>query len=77
MDYIVADNIKALCDKDNLKDAKEQELVKQELVKFLTYYLDLKKGKNSLANVTDIVSKDGEFRVKATNYPFERDVAGE
>ena len=76
MDYKIPDDIKSLCDKDSLKDRKEQEIVKKEIVKFLTYYLDFKKGKNSLANVTDIVSKDGEFRVKATVYPFERDVAG-
>lgn len=76
MDYKIPDNIKGLCEKENLSDPKEQELVKQELVKFLIYYLDLKRGKNSLANVTDIVSKDGEFTVKGTVYPFERDVAG-
>ncbi len=76
MDYKIPDNIKALCKKENLSKPDEQELVKQELVKFLEYYLDLKRGKNSLANITDIVSEDGEFPVKGTVYPFERDVAG-
>ena len=76
MAYKIPDNIKVLCEKENLSDPDEQELVKQELVKFLKYYLDLKGGKNSLANVTDIVSKHGEFTVKGTVYPFERDVAG-
>jgi hypothetical protein len=76
MDYKIPDNIKTLCEKENLSDPKEQELVKQELVNFLKYYLDLNRGKNSLANVTDIVSQSGEFPVKGTVYPFERDVAG-
>ncbi len=76
MDYKIPDKIKTLCDKDDLSNPYEQELVKQELVKFITYYLDLKRGKNSLANVTDIVSESGEFPVKGTVYPFERDVAG-
>jgi hypothetical protein len=76
MNYKIPDHIKFLCDKGDLSNPDEQELVKQELVKFLTDYLDLKKGKNSLANITDIVSEDGEFPVKGTVYPFERDVAG-
>lgn len=76
MAYRIPDKIKVLCKKENLSNPDEQELVKQELVKFLEYYLDLKRGKNSLANVTDIVSQDGEFPVKGTVYPFERDVAG-
>jgi|GEM_PF-5879315 len=76
MHYIIPKNIKTLCEKENLSDPKEQELVKQELVNFLKHYLDLKRGKNSLANVTDIVSEGGAFPVKGTVYPFERDVAG-
>jgi len=76
MNYKIPEDIKLLCYKDNLSNPDEQELVKKELVKFLTYYLDLKKGNNSLANITDIVSKGGEFPIKGTVYPFERDVAG-
>lgn len=76
MNYKIPDNIKLLCNKDNLSISDEQEIVKKELVKFLTYYLDLKRGKNSLANITDIVSANGEFPIKGTVYPFERDVAG-
>ncbi len=82
MDYKIPDNIKLLSAKDHLSDSKEQELVKRELVNFLTAYLTLGDeddktiGRNSLANITDIVSKDGEFPVKGTVYPFERDVAG-
>ena len=76
MDYLIPNDIKLLCEKDDLNNSKEQELVKAELKKFLEHYLDLKRGKNSLANVTDIVSQSGEFPVKGTNYPFERDVAG-
>lgn len=74
MDYIIPDKIKALCAKSDLSDSKEQDEVKKELVKFLEYYLDLKKGKNSLANITGIVQD--EFPVKGTVYTFERDVAG-
>lgn len=74
MDYVIPDNIKMLCAKIDLSDADEQDAVKKELVKFLEYYLDLKKGKNSLANISGIVHR--EFPVKGTNYPFERDVAG-
>lgn len=76
MDKNIPDYIKSLCEKDNLSDPGEQELVKKKLKEFLEQYLDLKKGKNSLANVSDIVSQSGEFPVKGTNYPFERDVAG-
>src|SRR5437763_13440577 len=78
VDYKMPENIKALCTKDDLSDPEEHELVKQEFVKFLAAYLSLKrgkeKGKNSLANITDIVTS--EIQVKGTNYPFERDVAG-
>lgn len=74
MKYKIPDNIKALCDKQDLSDSDEQEKVKQEIVKYLSYYLDLKRGRNSLANVTDIVNDF--FKVRGTNYNFERDIAG-
>lgn len=74
MDYIIPDNIKKLCAKLDLSDPVEQDLVKREIIKYLNDYLDLDKGKNSLANVTDIVRDF--FNVVGTNYPFERDIAG-
>src|SRR5688572_27218278 len=80
MEYKIQENIKALCSKADLSDPDEQELVKKEFVKFLTAYLSLgegtDKGRNSLANITDIVRNDKQFPIKGTNYPFERDIAG-
>jgi hypothetical protein len=46
MEYKIPDDIKALCEKKDLSKPDEQELVKVELVKFLTAYLNLKIGKN-------------------------------
>ena len=74
MNYKIPDNIKTLCAKPNLSDPDEQETVKQEIIKYLKDYLNLKKGKNSLADVTGIV-RDA-FQCKGTVYPFERDIAG-
>jgi hypothetical protein len=80
MEYKIPDNIRTLCSKNDLSDPEEQELVKRELVKYLQAYLSLgkgsDKGRNSLANITDIVRNDKEFPIKGTVYPFERDVAG-
>ena len=48
--------------------------MKKEIVKYLKDYLNLKKGKNSLADVTGIIRE--VFKCKGTVYPFERDIAG-
>lgn len=78
MNYKIPNHIKLICKKENLSDPNDQEDVKKELKKFLETYLSLEKdkGNNSLANITDIVSENGEFPIKGSNYPFERDVAG-
>jgi hypothetical protein len=80
MEYTIPKDIQDACKRDKPKDEKELESVKTQLKKFLEAYLSLEdgkdKGRNSLANITDIVSKDGEFPIKWTNYPFERDMAG-
>ena len=80
MNYKIPDKISEACQRDKPKDEAEMELVKKEFIKFLGAYLSLKKGedkgRNSLANITDIVSTSGEFTIKWTNYPFERDIAG-
>lgn len=80
MNYPIPEHIKEICKKEKPKDEGEMESVKKEFKKFLEAYLSLDdgddKGRNSLANVTDIVSTDGEFPIKWTNYPFERDMAG-
>ena len=73
MDYKIPDNIKTLCEKQDLSDDKEQDLVKNEVIKYATQYLDKRKGKNSIINITDVVRDF--FKIRGGNYPFERDIA--
>jgi hypothetical protein len=75
MHYKIPQKIQILCNKQDLSDTNEQYEVKKEIANYIeNYYLNLKIGKNSLANISNIV-KDF-FHVKGTNYPFERDIAG-
>jgi hypothetical protein len=77
MDNKIPDHIKSICAKPKLDDPdinNEQELVKKAIVEYLEYYLDIKKGGNSLADVTGIIRN--EFECKWTVYTFERDIGG-